>query len=189
MTTRVAKPKKPDRLFESTLASDIVRGRIQSMLWDYDRELASVEKHWGVDRLPYLVGHETRTRWWRAADALNAAVEANDADRVEALVANMRRGLVRLAEEAQANGQAPLSPDTIETPLPDGKVLRIVRTWPEHADRVEKDPHVVTWTVEEVARVVAAYSPVNAVKDAFPGATVTEARSQLSKELNDDIPF
>ena len=131
---------------------------------------------------------ETRLKWWRAVDALNAASAAGDAQKVQALCANLTKGLARLIEEAQALGHAPLEPDVWETPLPDGRKLRIVRTWPERAQKVEPEDGVVTYTLEEVGRLLNSKSILGAIKTAWPGATVTEVRAKAG-DLNDDIPF
>lgn len=187
---RAVKPKKPDILFEPSLATDIMRSRVQSAVWDYDRAITALEKTWGVDRLPYLVSDETRLKWWRAVDALNRAVFANEADKVRSLVDNLIRGMNKLVEEAAAAGHKPQEADWFETPLKDGRVLRIVREWPEFATRVD-DKRIVVWSLQEVARIVEGHSVVNAVKDAFPGAMVTEARTKqpTDTELDDEIPF
>jgi len=108
---------------------------------------------------------------------------------VRRLVDNLVIGIDRLVVEAQGLGAHPLAADIWQTPLEDGRTLQIVRTWPERAYRADKDPNVVTYTLEEIGRLVASLPLLNAVKKQWPGATVEKPISPLSKELNDDIPF
>ena len=187
--TVVRKPEKPDQWSIRSSGDWIVHDRMQSALWDYDKKIVEVEKVWGVDRLPYLVSDATRQKWWRAVDALNQAIYDGDADKVRRLVDNLVAGLNRLVDEAQERGAQPLQPEIWETPIEDGRTLRIVRTWPERAYRPEKDDTAVTYTLEEIGRLVASLPLLNAVKKQWPGATVEKPVSPLSKELNDDIPF
>lgn len=194
MTTRdrrVAAPKKPDGWWEPGLATDIKRSRVQSAVWEYDRVIAETEKVWGVDRLPYLVSPETRERWWRAVDALNEAIKANDPDKVVGLVDNLVRGVRKLVDEAKARGAEPLSPDVWEGTMSTGRKFRIVRAWPEHAARYDDGQEVTTFTLEEVGRILDDhYHAVVRVKDQWPGAVVVDKpRSAIAEELNDDIPF
>ncbi len=183
------KPEKPDQWSIRSSGDWITHDIMQSVLWDYDHKIIEVEKVWGVDRLPYLVSDETRRKWWRAVDALNQAIHDGDADKVRRLVDNLVIGIDRLVVEAQGLGAHPLAADIWQTPLEDGRTLQIVRTWPERAYRADKDPNVVTYTLEEIGRLVASLPLLNAVKKQWPGATVEKPISPLSKELNDDIPF
>lgn len=188
-TKRVAAPKKPDGWWEPGLAADIVRARVQSAVWDFDRVIAETEKVWGHDRLPYIVSADTRARWWRAVDALNEAIKANDADRTKALVENLIRGVGRMVEEAKAAGHAPLEPDVWTGRFKNGRTFRIVRSYPEHAARFDDD--TPTFSLEEVGRILDDhYHAVVRVKEQWPGATVLDKpRSPIAEELNDDIPF
>lgn len=189
-TRRVYKPQKPDVLFNPTLASDIKRARIQSAVWDYDRAITAAEAVWGVDRLPYLVGHELRLRWWRNVDALNEAITANDDQKVLAIVPNLVNGIGRLIVEAEKAGEAPLLVDAWEIALNDETILRVVKNVPMGHVKNDADPRkVVTWTLAEVARMIEARSSVNEVKKTFPGATVEAVRSPFAELIDDDIPF
>ena len=186
---RVMKPKKPDALFEPTLATDIKRTRVQSAVWDYDRAIVEAEKIWGVDRLPMLVDQEMRAKWWRNVEALNQAITANDDEKVRAIVPNLIKGIGKMIEMASLSGHGPIEYEAWETPMGD-KILRITRAWPEYADRVDPRPGVVTYSIEAVARILQdRASVVNKVLEAFPGAQVKAVRSKLEEELNDEIPF
>lgn len=183
------KPVKPDQWSIRTPGDWIVHDMMQSALWDYDKKIVEIEQVWGVDRLPYIVSDATRQRWWKAVEALKLAIHEGKADRVRSLVDNLIAGLDKLADEAWNLGARPLEPDQWETQMPDGRTLRLVRTWPERAYRQEKDDKAITYTLEEVARLVASLPLLNAVKKEWPEAEVTKVRSKLSEELNDEIPF
>lgn len=189
-SSRVIKPQKPDSLINSHMVQDIKRSRIQSLLWEYDRAIVEAEATWGTDRLPYIVGEDLRLKWWRNVDALNQAVTQNDVDAVAVAVPRMIKGIARLIEEAQAAGHKPLKPDVWETPMGD-KILRIVRAYPEHSDQVDKRPGVVTYSLEEIARIADHHSHalVNKIKETWPGATVQQVRTITQEMLDDEIPF
>ena len=183
------KPVKHDQWSIRSPGDWIVHDMMQSALWDYDRKIVEAEKVWGIDRLPYIVSDATRQRWWRAIDALNLAINDGKADKVRVLVDNLIVGIDRLIAEAQERGAQPLEPDVWETPIDGGRTLRIVKTWPERAYKVEADPFILTYTLEEIGRLVTSMPLLNAVKKEWPGATVEKPVSPLSKELNDEIPF
>jgi len=183
------KPVKPEPWRIQTGADFIVHDRIQSAVWDFDKAITQAEKIWGVDRLPYVVSDATRQRWWRAMDAFNGAIFNGDWEGVRAMSNNLVKGVARLVEEAEALGASPLDAKVIEARMPSGRVLRIVQAWPAGAVRVESNPDVLIWTVDEVARLVESQRMVDKVKEIWPGAEVTRIRSKIGEEINDDIPF
>lgn len=189
MTRRVAKPTKPDAIWQPDLARDLVKSRVQSAVWDYDQATDKVEKVWGADRLPYLVSDPTRLKWWRAVDALNEAIKAADAEKTRSLVDNLIRGLDKLVDEAKAAGHMPLSPEIWETPLSDGTTLRIVRAYPENAAHFDDGRNVRTFTIEEIARLVEGLPGITATKAHFPHAVVTKVRTKSEEMVDDEIPF
>lgn len=182
-------PVKPERWRIQTGTDWIIHDRIQSAVWDFDKAITEVERTWGVDRLPYIVSDATRQRWWRAMDAFSQAIFDGDWERTRTMADNLVKGIARLVEEAQALGATPLDPKVIEARMPSGRVLRIVQAWPKNAARVESEPDVLTWTVDEVARLVESQRMANEVKEIWPGAEVTRVRSKIGEEINDDIPF
>jgi len=59
---------------------------------------------------------------------------------------------------------------------------------------IKKDmPDALVYCVQEVAVILAKWSEQNtlavAVKDAFPGATVTDVKPTMKDKLDDEIPF
>lgn len=199
--TRTAKARQPDLAGSpdvegrelTGLAASINDKRIQSALMDHDREMHQAEKIWGVDRLPYLVSHDLRQKFWKAQEQLNEAIRANDGDRVADRAANVRRGLEMIVKAAGEAKECPLDAEVWECPMPGGTgVLRLVRAFPEHSARLEPRDGVVTWTLEEVARVLEGMQLINVVKDQMPGAyvhAVTRKIDTTQGEADDGIPF
>lgn len=191
-------PRKPDRLTGSDLVRNVEAQRVQSAIWHFDRAIVEVERVWGTDRLPYLVDHELRVKWWQAMDQLNAAIRAEDSALVKQKVEACLRGLDRLVEAAKAAGNQPTPPDVWEISLDDTTVLRVVRDWPPHsqvrianAAKDENGRSVVTWSLVEVANMIRSMRLVNKVKEQWPGAEAQAVRQRpvLESELNDEIPF
>ena len=199
---RAAKARPPDLSAEgadveprqlSGLAASINDRRMQSALMDHDRDMHEVESVWGVDRLPYLVGEALRLKFWKAQEQLNLAIRSNDAESVADRAANVRRGLAMLVKAAQEAGERPLDAEVWECTMPSGTgVLRLVRAFPEHAAILEHREGVVTWTLEEVARVIEGLQLVNSVKTEVPAAYVAAVTGKVdvSKgEPDDELPF
>ena len=122
---------------------------------------------------------------------LNAAIDAGDPALVVARVNACLRGLVALDAEARAAGHQPIKAEAWEFDM-DGKTCAVLRddaAWPAYA---AERPGVRIYTLREVSHALAAYGGmVAAVKDSFPGARVAAVRerTQLEKELDDDLPF
>ena len=165
--------------------------RMQDALVKYDEAVTKLEMKWGVDRLPWLVGHELRERFDAQMDKLNKAIE--DQHDVEHQVDVTMRGLALLEQKAIEAGHQPLNGEYWEAPMPNGKVLAIVRTGYEVAKVKRENREMVVCSVEEVAKMVQAQMEqipaVEKAKDLWPGATVEKIRTATEKELNDEIPF
>ena len=191
MKPRRPKPIKPQDGPLGIFPLDPRAAQVQSAVWDFDKAISAVECAWGVDRLPYLVDARKREAWWLGMDQLNAAIRDGDPLEVRAAVDNMLGGLQMLVRAATKAGEAHLTPDVWEVALSDGKVLRVVRCWPVNSDPVPVDRNILTYTLEEVARLVEREKGVNAIKGQWPGATVEPPRpkSKLSDPINDEIPF
>lgn len=164
-----------------------------AVLAGVDEAVAAAERHWGVGRLRLLVDDGLRARWDRQWREWSRACAAYDVPAIGAQGAAVRRGLSALAAAATAAGHGPLDVEAWETRLPDGRVLAIVRTRAEAWEAQRAGRAAEVWTLEEVARVLGGLPIVGAVKQAFPGSTVTAARQRvdLSGEaglLDDDLP-
>jgi hypothetical protein len=145
-----------------------------------DAVASAMERKWGVGRLRLLVDAELRERFDRQAAKWNAAIWSNDLERVRAQAGGMTRAWQALDAAAEASGAEPLKPTVWEARMPGGRVFAFVRTLPE-AHAVQRDNRAMeVWTVEEVARVLAALDPskmIGVVKQEFPGARVERVRA------------
>jgi len=182
---RVRKPSK-----QHYAPSQMAMRRMQDALHRYDDAVSKVERKWGVDRLIWVVGGDLRDRFEAQMDLLNAAIDKMDD--VEHQVDVTLRGVAALERAAIAAGVQPLSGEWVEGKMDDGRVLAIVPNDYE-VSRVKRDNReMVVYSVDEIGRLLAdwdASKTVDAVKAVFPGATVEKVRTQLAKDLNDDIPF
>ena len=106
---------------------------------------------------------------------LNTAIRDNNAVMVSAIVDNMLVGLQQMVAEAKAAGYGPLDPDIWEAPLLDGRILRLVRSFPS-SSCVPDNRDVILWTLEDVARMVEKQESINLIKQIFPGAEISDVR-------------
>lgn len=196
MTKRV---KKADRGIASQYGraahkmNEIQYRRIQDALVKHDFVVNEYEAKWGIDRLPELVSTEMRDRFFKQREKLNAAIDNNDGKLVQHEVEVMCRAYVALEREAVAAGHKQLTGEYWETPLPDGRVLAITRSFDE-AGKVAKDNRdLVVYSLEEIANILASkqretFDRINQVKAMFPGAAVTSLR-KTNEIIDDEIPF
>ena len=152
-----------------------------------DHLAIEMERKWGVDRLRLLVGVELRERFDRQRLLYNAAVWHKDLEEVKVQSARMVTAYMVLDGAAEAAGAPKLSPLVWELALTDGTVVAIVRS-PEDARAVQVEGRqVVTYDLEELGRMLEVYNEVTKVKEAFPGATVTQLRRQSIDDPLDAI--
>lgn len=178
---------KPTKQFYAP--SELSMRRMQDALHRYDDRVTQLEKKWGVDRLVWLVGADLRDRFEKQLGLLNKAIdEQRD---VEHQVEVTLRGVDAVEKAAIAAGVQPLSGQYVEGRMPDGRVLAIVADKHEAAAVRRDGREVVVYSVDEVGQMLAEHSAgklVDAVKAAFPGATV-ESVKPVEEVLNDEIPF
>lgn len=189
--------KKPDtttlrRMMGSSVTSEATYRKIQNHLTEYDRVVSDYERRWGVERLPNLVSPELRDRFWQQMDKLNDAIHRDAAVDVEHHVAVTLRAYGALEKEAIALGGKEIGMD-VWTAHVDDKVVAIARD-EQAVMHIKKDmPDALVYCVQEVAVILAKWSEQNAlavaVKDTFPGATVSDVKPTLKDKLDDEIPF
>lgn len=185
--TRPNRHNKGDRLMHSGIKPE--EAACDFALGPFDTAARNMERRWGVNRLEGLVSPETAARYGSAIGKLNAAMEANDPAEVATRAGVCIRGMAAMDAEATAAGHQPIPPAAQEIEV-DGKLCAVMwdaAQWPVYA---ALRPGVRTYSPQEVANALAAYGgTVAAIKDAFPGATVTAVRSPLAQAIDDHIPF
>ncbi len=147
---------------------------------------------WGVGRLPKLVPEAMAQKFGKALAHMNACLDREDPAAAAQAAENCRKGFAAMDAHATASGAQPLPKDVLQYDL-DGEIFTIakdINAWPS----IQQDmPGVRLWSMREVALALKRYGGVvAAVKDAFPGAEISEIRdkpSALAQSLNDEIPF
>lgn len=149
-----------------------------------DELAASMERKWGIGRLPLLVSPELRARW----DATLAACEDEFKPQADK-DAMMMRAWRALDAAATAAGAAPLPPAIVECRTDAGDIVAIAHD-DAHGQALAlrakaEGRAVAVWTLPEVLRIVCAAqdSVVGAIKNAFPGA---EVRGRVAKFTGPD---
>jgi hypothetical protein len=141
-------------------------------------EVATVmERKWGVGRLPKLVAPELAVKFHAQAEKLDAALSMKMHDAIVAHAGGMERAWKALDKAASTAGALPMSPVIWQAIIPStGEVVAIVRSADEAA-AVKAERWGTVWTLAEVALALDAFGEdVRAVKNRFPGATVTAVR-------------
>lgn len=171
----------------------------RAYLDEADHTAAQMEAKWGADRLRLLVAPEMREKFDRQRYLLNQAIWHGDLESVRRESMRMVKGWLALDRAATEAGAAVLSPSVWEIAMPDGGVAAIVPD-ASHYSAVQADGRkVAVYTLEDVARLLAGFPELAAVKHAFPGAKVTAVRRSVddpldsvgdtSTSLDDEIPF
>ena len=170
--------------------------QIRSALAGLDAVAHECELRWGRGRLRLLVDDDLRARFDRQRRRLDESLmdkpRWND---VRPVIEAMRRGWQVLDLAAAQAGCQPLAPEVWETTLPDGRVVAVVRSIAEASGVEPTGRDVTVWTLDEVGRVIAGHSLVDAVKRRFPGATVAAVRDPTGvdgpemEDLDDALPF
>lgn len=158
----------------------MTRSRSQIALEALDEVAASMERRWGVDRLPRLVPVDLAERFWRQKAKLDAAIteEATGGSvaNTEYEAGRMVNAWKALDAAAEAQGAQTLAPTLLEGRLPDGRLL-IVCADQTAAHRIAGDHRGATvWSMEEIAHVLWQFEMVNDAKVVWPGARVENAR-------------
>ena len=191
------RPKKPDgtalrRLMGTAVTGEASYRKVQNHLTTYDQVVSEYERKWGCERLPLLVDEQLRDRFWSQMDKLNHAIEKGTPVDVEHQVQVTLRAYKALEAKAIEMGAKPLEGIAWTAVNGEGQVVAICKDIYE-VSNIKKDmPDAMVYSVQEVAAIIAAWSDkaslVNAVKDAFPGATVTKV-TPTEKLIDDEIPF
>jgi len=168
---------------------------LMAILTPIDEAMRRAEDKWGVGRLERLVSTDTLQAFRRGWLAWCAAIEGNDLGQAAELAPRMVKMLAIMDQRATESGAQPLSVDTYEALMPDGRVLVVCRTSAEasaigRAAKLGADADLppdllaavrqqhagrdlVVWTMAELAQIVERYELVNQICQAWPGARIT----------------
>jgi hypothetical protein len=163
---------------------------IQALLTGLDEVASSMERKWGVGRLPRLVGDLMRAKWEAQQDKLNAAIARGLEVEVKEMVEGTKRGWAALDRAATEAGRVPRPVDEWEFVLPStGEVCVLVRDGADTV-RVKADGRMV-WSMDEVASIVDKLpEAVKAVKASFADASVrVKDKAKIDWEKGDPLPF
>lgn len=159
-----------------------MKSRSQIALEALDEVAATMERRWGVDRLPRLVPVDLAERYWRQKGKLDQAIteEATGGSvaNVEHEAGRMRNAWMALDAAAVAAGADHASGQYLTARMSDGRSLVIcgdsegMSQW-LHQNRGSA---AAVWTMEEVVRVLEGFDLVNRTKHLFEGAVIDAVR-------------
>jgi hypothetical protein len=187
MAQRPTRQKKDDRILHKGATANEIKADLS--LAPFDKAVREMDKRWGVDRLPELVSVESAAKWGKAMAGLNAAIDAQDPDKVKFWVEICLRGLTAMDAEAVSLGR-PVSDPMIWEHEYEGQVYGIIEDGREWPAAYAKRPGIAIHTMREVAVALHEHRNglVNAAKLAFPGAEVKAVRRPKA-DLEDDLDF
>lgn len=161
----------------------------KAILDGVDDAITTAERTWGVGRLRLLVSDDLRARWDRQWLAWCRAIEGDDVGAIQKQGAAVRRAVAALEAEARAAGQQPLTPEVWETRHGD-RVIVVCRTSAEAGVVAREGRAVEVWTLNELVRLALADRPgLAAVKEIFPGSTVTAVKPRVNWAAGgDELP-
>lgn len=180
-----AKPLKREKIKTTGPDQDLVRQQqasAKAILAPLDAVAHAMESKWGCGRLETLVSAELAARFHSAHVKLNLAIASLDLVALAEKAEVMRRGWVKLDEEATAAGHQPWRhPDLWEVRSPGGRVYRIARTAIDEKNAPPLDGACLL-TLDEVARIIEAWDADGAVTELraqFPGSEIVTAGRPL----------
>lgn len=150
---------------------------IQAFIGRVDELAVTMERKWGVDRLPRLVAPEWATKFYAQAKKMADAARDGSVADVQVESERMISAWTYLDQLAVASG-APVIPDDQwwEVSLGDGQVVAFCRHWDEGRAVLASGRKVVVYTPAEIARLAQAHPTVATIKKAFEGAEVVDVR-------------
>jgi hypothetical protein len=163
---------------------------------------ATMERKWGADRLRLLVGPELREKFDRQRYLLNQAIWHGDLEAVRRESQRMVNAWQALDAAATTAGAELLAPQVWEVAVGEGADAYVAAIVPDntHAHAVTAQGRkVVVFTLDEIAKLLAAMPAITKTKTLFPGAAVTAVRQSIEDPLlaihdtdmplDDEIPF
>ena len=169
---RYRREKKADRLLNPGASKEEIA--CDFALAPLDDMARSMDRKWGVDRLPELVDVALAKRYGVAVATLNEAIQARDPERVAERASNCIRGLRKLDETAEELGAAKADPNIIEYEHEGFRfgIMLDQRMWP-----AQPKFDFPVFTLGEIAGALkrrgADHPLIEEVKTTFPGSEVT----------------
>ena len=150
--------------------------------------MTDIEDRWGVDRLPELVDHSLRERFYKQRERLDAAIQANVGSEVQREAEVMLKGYKHLIKAAEANGFGELVGEVWEAQMPDGRVLAIAKTRDEANKAARDNRDIVVYSIDEIARVLCGWEEFKLATTAKHTFPVLKSLTCVSErqELEDD---
>ena len=158
----------------------------RAWLDEADATAAQMEAKWGVDRLRLLVRPELREKFDRQRYLLNQAIWHGELEDVRRESLRAVKAWLALDAVATEAGATPLDPQVWEVAVGTGDDAYVAAIVPDnaHAHRVIAEGRkVAVYTLEEIARLLAAMPTVAKAKTLWPGATVTASRKSIDDPL------
>lgn len=180
------RPKKYDRLLSPGAAQAEIVCAVASK--PFDEAVRASDLKWGIDRLPGLVPAAMAEKYGKALAALNAALEASDPDATRQNAENCAKGLAAMNAAAEAAG-APKADTTVWEYDCDGYRFGIMAdeySW-QAAKAARPDLHLRT--MREVGNALRAYDHVLTGEIATETVAPVRPRTDMERELDDEIPF
>lgn len=159
-----------------------MKTRAEIALDRLDEVAASMERKWGIDRLPRLVPIDMAEKFHRQRAKLDEAILGGSPADQEYEAGRMVNAWMALSAAAEAAGAVPAAGGCMSARMGDGRLAVVVRdleamqVWRQQ----NGDLAAAVWTVEEFARVVEGFDLVNRTKHLFEGAHVAEVRAKHS---------
>ena len=190
---RPRRQKRADRLTsphstETEIECDYALGPV-------DQVARTMDRKWGVERLPDLVSVETATKFGKAVASLNAAIDANDPEATRENANNMIRAYHALDAEAEQRGAPRACPDIWEVEV-DGVAVGIMRDGTAWQEVKAQRPDLTIYSMREVAIALQAYKfsgeALRSIKEHFPAAQVKSIKPAEPVDYangGDKIPF
>ena len=158
-----------------------------------------MERKWGAGRLRLMVGPELREKFDRQRYLTNQAIWHGDLEGVKTQCRRMINGWKALDKAAGDAGLERCPTEAWEVVGASGLVHVIVRTVDDAKDYKMGRQNACVYTLAEMAVILDALSPVEALKSAFPDAEVVQLRRDVGDalddvhdtqgDLDDEIPF
>lgn len=144
-----------------------------------------MEHKWGSGRLRLLVGPELRDKFDRQRYLTNQALCHGGLEDLKEQCQRMAKGWNALDRAADAMGLERCPPEAWDIVGASGIVHVIVRTRDDAKDYRMGRENACVYSLEEIAVILDALSPVEAFKSAFPDAEVVSLRKSVGDALDD----